>query len=134
MGCGPSTGGASGSGPPVPRGGNTTKSNAPAPASPGAHVVSHAAGNGERATDAKASHAPSGASSTQARQAAVEVAQRLLAANAGRKFQDHYVRATLTSYGASCRLLRAVSKEGNKQVAVKAISKVRRLAAGRAAH
>lgn len=54
---------------------------------------------------------------------ALEVAESLFSASAGQKFTENYVRATLTSYGANCRLLTAYDKVTNEKVACKVIVK-----------
>lgn len=58
--------------------------------------------------------------------AAVAAAEAMLAANQGRRHRDIYVRATLLSYGASCRVFTAWSKQSQEQVAIKTITKVGR--------
>lgn len=55
---------------------------------------------------------------------AVAAAQRMLAANKGANWRDTYVRATLVSYGASCRVFTATNKHTDQQVAIKLITKV----------
>lgn len=42
-----------------------------------------------------------------------------------RRFHENYTRLTLTSYGASCKVLTAYHRVTNKKVAVKTIPKVR---------
>jgi hypothetical protein len=42
-----------------------------------------------------------------------------------RRFHEFYTRLTLTSYGASCKVLTAFHRTSNKKVAVKTIPKVR---------
>jgi hypothetical protein len=56
---------------------------------------------------------------------AVAAAEQLLAANKGVNYRDTYVRATLVSYGGSCRVFTAVNKHTNRSVAIKTIAKVR---------
>lgn len=43
-----------------------------------------------------------------------------------RRFADCYVRATLVSYGASCKVMTAFNKVTNQKVAIKTIQKVSR--------
>lgn len=59
------------------------------------------------------------------RAGAVAAAEQLLTANKGVNFRDTYVRATLVSYGGSCRVFTAVNKHTNRSVAIKTIAKVR---------
>lgn len=61
--------------------------------------------------------------SREARSAALAVAERTVFSNAGQKFHEKYVRATLVSYGASARVLVADHVETARRVAVKVISK-----------
>ncbi len=60
---------------------------------------------------------------------AVSVAEELLLSSAGQRFHDNYVRQTLTSYGANCKVLTAYNKATQAKVAVKTIAKVRRATA-----
>jgi hypothetical protein len=62
------------------------------------------------------------------KQQAVAAAEALLAAKAGVNYRDTYVRATLVSYGASCRVFTAVDKHTQQPVAIKTITKVCELA------
>lgn len=55
---------------------------------------------------------------------AVAAAEKLLAANKAVNYRDTYVRATLVSYGGSCRVFTAVNKHTNRSVAIKTIAKV----------
>jgi hypothetical protein len=55
---------------------------------------------------------------------AVAAAEALLGANAGARHRDTYVRATLASYGASCRVFTAANKHTDEPVAIKTITKV----------
>lgn len=57
------------------------------------------------------------------RHAAVQQADVLFINNAGKKFHEQYIRATLTSYGANCRLLTAFHKDTDEKVACKVIMK-----------
>ncbi|WIA16237.1 hypothetical protein OEZ85_012948 [Tetradesmus obliquus] len=54
---------------------------------------------------------------------AVAAAEKLLAANKAVNYRDTYVRATLVSYGGSCRVFTAVNKHTNRSVAIKTIAK-----------
>ena len=56
---------------------------------------------------------------------ATEAAEAILLANQGINFRDTYVRATLVSYGGSCRVFTAVNKHTQEPVAIKTITKVR---------
>ena len=58
------------------------------------------------------------------RQKAVAAAQELLDANKGKSHRDTYVRATLTSCGASCKVFSCANKYTQQQVAIKTIPKV----------
>lgn len=55
---------------------------------------------------------------------ALAIAERMLNANKGANYRDTYVRATLVSYGGSCRVFKAVNKHTNMTVAIKTITKV----------
>jgi hypothetical protein len=68
------------------------------------------------------------AQSAAERQEAMEAAQALLLSNQGANYRDTYVRATLVSYGGSCRVFTAVNKHSQEAVAIKTITKVRRQA------
>lgn len=59
------------------------------------------------------------------RQEAVAAAEAMLLANEGVNYRNTYVRATLVSYGGSCRVFTAVNKTLNEAVAIKTITKVR---------
>jgi len=48
----------------------------------------------------------------------------LLCARAGKSVRDTYVRMTLVSYGASCKVFTAHHRGTNRKVAVKTLSKV----------
>ncbi|GBF92999.1 hypothetical protein Rsub_05835 [Raphidocelis subcapitata] len=50
-------------------------------------------------------------------------AAELFGANEGRVFRDKYVRATLVSYGANCKVFTAAHRESNEPVAIKTIRK-----------
>jgi hypothetical protein len=58
------------------------------------------------------------------RQEAAAAAEALLAARRGVNYRDTYIRATLVSYGGSCRVFTAVNKHSQEQVAIKTITKV----------
>jgi hypothetical protein len=64
------------------------------------------------------------AEAASARASAVAAAEQLLKANKGVNYRDTYVRATLVSYGGSCRVFTAVNKHTNRSVAIKTIAKV----------
>lgn len=55
---------------------------------------------------------------------ATEAAEALLLATHGSNYRDTYIRATLVSYGGSCRVFTAVNKHSQEQVAIKTITKV----------
>lgn len=55
---------------------------------------------------------------------AMEAAAAILLANQGVSHRDTYVRATLVSYGGSCRVFTAVNKHTQEPVAIKTITKV----------
>ncbi len=59
------------------------------------------------------------------RDQAILRAEQLFAATAGKKFHSNYVRVSLVSYGASCKVLTAWHRGTNKKYAAKAIPKVR---------
>lgn len=59
------------------------------------------------------------------KQASMEAAAALLEATKGRNYRDTYIRATLVSYGGSCRVFTAVNKHSQEPVAIKTITKVR---------
>lgn len=63
---------------------------------------------------------------------AVAAAAELLQRNQGLRHRDTYVRATLVSYGGSCRVFTAVNKHTNEPVAIKTITKVRGLSSSTA--
>lgn len=58
------------------------------------------------------------------RHEATEAAQAMLLANEGVNYRDTYIRATLVSYGGSCRVFTAVNKHSHEPVAIKTITKV----------
>jgi len=58
------------------------------------------------------------------RHEAMEAAQAMLLANEGVNYRDTYIRATLVSYGGSCRVFTAVNKHSHEPVAIKTITKV----------
>lgn len=51
-------------------------------------------------------------------------AEALLQARRGANYRDTYIRATLVSYGGSCRVFTAVNKHSQEPVAIKTITKV----------
>jgi hypothetical protein len=55
---------------------------------------------------------------------AAEAAEALLLATQGVNYRDTYIRATLVSYGGSCRVFTAVNKHSQEPVAIKTITKV----------
>jgi hypothetical protein len=55
---------------------------------------------------------------------ATEAAEALLSATKGLNYRDTYIRATLVSYGGSCRVFTAVNKHSQEPVAIKTITKV----------
>ncbi|KAG2439835.1 hypothetical protein HYH02_010468 [Chlamydomonas schloesseri] len=57
---------------------------------------------------------------------ALRVADDMFALAKGRRFHENYTRLTLTSYGASCKVLTAFHRVTNKKVAVKTIPKSRK--------
>ncbi|KAG2498443.1 hypothetical protein HYH03_003700 [Edaphochlamys debaryana] len=59
---------------------------------------------------------------------ALRVADEMFLATKGRRFHENYARLTLTSYGASCKVLTAFHRFTNKKVAVKTIPKSRKQA------
>lgn len=67
---------------------------------------------------------PSSASSRDKQKLSVKIAEELLVASKGKRFHDHYVRPTLASYGASCKVLTAYSRSTQRKCAVKTIPKV----------
>lgn len=67
----------------------------------------------------------SDASVLQARSRALAAAADALNATRGLSWRNTYVRATLVSYGASCKVFTAEHRESNRAVAVKVITKVR---------
>lgn len=66
------------------------------------------------------------AQSAAERQEAAAAAEALLAARRGVNYRDTYIRATLASYGGSCRVFTAVNKHSQEPVAIKTITKVGR--------
>ena len=52
-------------------------------------------------------------------------AESLLQQTAGQGLHDNYVRCTLVSYGASCKVLTGYAKGTQNKVAIKMIPKVR---------
>jgi calcium-dependent protein kinase len=58
------------------------------------------------------------------RESAYQKAENLFLATYGQRFYDNYVRPTLVSYGATCKVLTAYHKETQKKYAVKTIPKV----------
>lgn len=58
------------------------------------------------------------------KQSAVAAAQQMLDASKGAHWRDFYVRATLVSYGGSCRVFTATNKHTEQTVAIKTITKV----------
>lgn len=54
---------------------------------------------------------------------ALGAAEAMLAANEGKRLQDTYVRATLVSYGVSCRVFSCYNRYSNERVAVKTIAR-----------
>lgn len=55
---------------------------------------------------------------------AIEAAQQMLDANKGANYRDIFIRATLVSYGGSCRVFKAINKHTGQPVAIKTITKV----------
>lgn len=66
------------------------------------------------------------AQSAAERQEAAAAAEALLAARRGVNYRDTYIRATLASYGGSCRVFTAVNKHSQEPVAIKTVTKVGR--------
>ncbi|MEW5302698.1 MAG: hypothetical protein WDW36_005452 [Sanguina aurantia] len=77
---------------------------------------------------------PSSASSRDKQKLSVKIAEELLVASKGKRFHDHYVRPTLASYGASCKVLTAYSRSTQRKCAVKTIPKNGKDLAGQRAH
>lgn len=61
--------------------------------------------------------------SDQLRAEAIATAEQLISANAGKHFRETYVRSTLVSYGASCRVFSLYNKYTDEKVACKTIHK-----------
>jgi hypothetical protein len=59
------------------------------------------------------------------KQESMAAAEAMLLANQGQNYRDTYIRATLLSYGGSCRVFTAVHKQSQQPVAIKTITKVR---------
>ncbi|KAG2443965.1 hypothetical protein HXX76_002304 [Chlamydomonas incerta] len=57
---------------------------------------------------------------------ALRTADEMFELSKGRRFHENYTRLTLTSYGASCKVLTAYHRVTNKKVAVKTIPKSRK--------
>mmetsp|Transcript_7697 Transcript_7697/g.15072 ORF Transcript_7697/g.15072 Transcript_7697/m.15072 type:complete len:598 (-) Transcript_7697:661-2454(-) len=75
-------------------------------------------------TDALApKQAASAAVSAKKKNDAINLAKKLFAITAGKRFADSYTQLTLTSYGASCKVLTAHHKVTKQKVAVKTIPK-----------
>ncbi|GIL67400.1 hypothetical protein Vafri_20799 [Volvox africanus] len=60
------------------------------------------------------------------RDEALKVAEEMMGLSRGKRFHEYYTRLTLTSYGASCKVLTAYHRMTNKKVAVKTIPKSRK--------
>lgn len=60
----------------------------------------------------------------EARDQGVAAAEQLLAANKGKSYRDTYVRGTLASYGASCKVFKFANKHTQQPVAIKTVLKV----------
>ncbi|GIL84209.1 hypothetical protein Vretifemale_12905 [Volvox reticuliferus] len=60
------------------------------------------------------------------REEALKVAEEMMGLTRGKRFHEFYTRLTLTSYGASCKVLTAYHRMTNKKVAVKTIPKSRK--------
>ncbi|GLI66227.1 hypothetical protein VaNZ11_009966 [Volvox africanus] len=60
------------------------------------------------------------------REEALKVAEEMMGLSRGKRFHEYYARLTLTSYGASCKVLTAYHRMTNKKVAVKTIPKSRK--------
>lgn len=89
-------------------------------------------GGGQRVTSAELrqvadamSHPDDVAASRRVEEAAEAAALAMFRANEGRVFRDKYVRATLASYGASCKVFTAAHRHTNEAVAIKTIRKVK---------
>jgi hypothetical protein len=59
------------------------------------------------------------------KQESMAAGEAMLLANQGQNYRDTYIRATLVSYGGSCRVFTAVHKHSQQPVAIKTITKVR---------
>lgn len=71
---------------------------------------------------------PSKASeSATVKQESTAAAEAMLLANQGQNYRDTYIRATLVSYGGSCRVFTAVHKHSQQPVAIKTITKARHM-------
>ncbi|EFJ51622.1 hypothetical protein VOLCADRAFT_116471 [Volvox carteri f. nagariensis] len=60
------------------------------------------------------------------REEALKIAEEMMGLTKGKRFHEYYTRLTLTSYGASCKVLTAYHRTTNKKVAVKTIPKSRK--------
>ncbi len=75
---------------------------------------------------------PSGPSSVRLRQVSavkrdgsLQKAEAMFQLTKGKRFYDNYVRPTLVSYGATCKVLTAYKRDTDRKFAVKTITKVR---------